>query len=218
MASIKCGCKVPIGYDHYGCRCNCRLCRPILNTELSTKNDTLCNRYRLHFVCFSCRRGWKQFIPDLYNVPSHDPDDNCNLICQPVQMKNNCDKNSSARFKNTYTSIIFNSFNTNIKCGICLSNAFVGGYDLRVPKHNDIKRWKILERMLTNLKKYEKEINKNNGYKKIFYSRTESFMSRCTGYDNFKKERANNKFGPPPTKEKEIEEFLRPYFERNYNN
>ena len=101
----------------------CRLCRPKARP------------YRFHFVCFNCRRGWKQMDSNYFHGRRNiDCCFNCEDTILPI---NPC--------------LWMNRFCEEIHCSKCHFDVFVAGYDLRIPKHNNVKEWKLLEKTLTTI-------------------------------------------------------------------
>lgn len=99
--------------------------------------------YRFHFVCFTCRRGWKQYTPNYF---SNGRDIDCCFGCEDTPLDVN-------------PHDCMNDFCESIRCAVCHNPSFVAGYDLRVPPHNAVKKWEELQRLLTKTPRKKQFMN-----------------------------------------------------------
>lgn len=102
-------------------------CKNPIHSDCCGDHDRSCKSkpfpYRFHFICFKCRRGWKQQTPN-YFIPARNLE-TC-IKCDDTDLEVN-------------PKIYMNEFCDLIKCGECQNPSFVAGYNLRVPKKDDIK-------------------------------------------------------------------------------
>jgi hypothetical protein len=133
-----CFCGHPENFYHYGCSCDCRLCR---------RKET----FRYHLVCFDCRIGYKSNSVTSFKKRS-DPDDKISTTLNSIQSDD-----LPTAYLNVNLNNYMNTFCPDIKCRSCSSPIYVGGFDLRTPKHKDIKEWNKLKELLLNENRYSRK-------------------------------------------------------------
>lgn len=130
---------IDTGIEHYGCSCNCRLCR---------KKET----YRYHLVCFECRESYKSNSVSKIRERKCDPNDK---IFETYNINHDKYSKNPVRL-NIELSGYINKYCEYVKCRTCHNPIFVGGFDLRCPPKKNIKEWKKLKNFLTSEDTYKK--------------------------------------------------------------
>lgn len=81
--------------------------------------------YKVHFVCFNCRRGWKQYTSNYFTGGRLLDDlldcDNTDLKCNPVKY--------------------IDKYCEDIRCAFCHNPSFVVNYNTEIPPKNNMKAW-----------------------------------------------------------------------------